>query len=326
MALVAVVLGGGAVAALALLLGRVALQRRLRVLLTLDAVTGAASTAQDDGPAPPERRRGSPMQALRGALDRGGQVLLRGPLQRWAEGWLRGTGLPLRPSEFLGLCALGLLCGWGLGAVLPVPGFVRLLLAVLGPVAPLIHARLSRQRRRARLSAQLGDALLTLGNGLRAGHSLLQALANVGEQSPPPLGAEFARLLREISAGIPVDEALARLVARTDNPDLELLVTAVLVQREVGGNLAEILDNISETIRARIAVQSHLRVVTAQSRMSGWVVGLLPVAVFALTTLIAPEIESTLTSDPAGRIIAVAAVVLEVGGMLAIRSVVSVKY
>ena len=167
---------------------------------------------------------------------------------------------------------------------------------------------------------------MTLGNGLRAGHSLMQALDNAAAQSADPLGPEIARLLREVAGGIPMEEALQRLLARTANPDLELLVTAVLVQREVGGNLAEILDKIASTIRSRVGVQNHLRVITAQSRLSGWVVGLLPVVVFAITTLITPQIEHTLTHDPMGRMVGIAAIVLEGMGLLAIRQIVSVKY
>jgi tight adherence protein B len=321
---VTALLAAAALACGGLAAGRHLLRGRLRILLALRAAAGAEPEA-DPEPSARRRRTGS-AAALRAALQRAGGFLLRGPVQRWAERCLRGTGLPLRPEEFLGLCAAGLVAGWGLGVLLPLPGFVRLLLAVLGPVSPPLYARRARQVRTARLSTQLGDTLMTLGNSLRAGHSLLQAVANAADQAAPPLGPELARLLREIAAGIPMDEALGRLLARTANPDLELLVTAILVQREVGGNLAEILDKISATIRARVSVQSHLRVVTAQSRMSGWVVGLLPVAVFAITTLIAPQIESTLTHDPLGRLVAGAAVILEVGGLLAIRKVVSIRY
>ena len=314
-----------ATVALALLaLGRLALRGRLRVLTALRTVRvgehESVPPATDLGP------RSGPGTQLRAAVKRAAGALSLGPLQRWAERVLQGTGLPLRPEELLLLIAAGPVAGWLVGAMLHLPGFVRILLVAAGPVLPPLLCRRARTSRIQRVSTQLGDVLMTLGNGLRAGHSLLQALDAAATQSPEPLGLEVRRLLREIGAGIPVEEALDRLVTRCANADLELMVTAIRVQREVGGNLAEILDKISATIRARVTVKNHLRVITAQSRLSGIVVAVLPVAVFGLTTLIAPEVEHTLTGDPLGRVVAALAVLLECLGILAIRKVVDIKY
>jgi len=321
--MVSAVLFAAAAAALAgLAMGRFALRGRLRILGALRAVQ--AGTEEPGAAA--AVRRGHAGSSLRAAVKRAAAALSLGPLQRWAERTLQGTGLPLRPEELLLLCAAGPVVGYAAGTVFRLPGFLRLLLLVACPVLPPLFCRQARGARSRRISTQLGDILMTLGNGLRAGHSLLQALDNAAAQSEAPLGPEMRRLLREIAAGIPVDEALERLVGRSANPDLELMVTAIRVQREVGGNLAEVLDKISGTIRARVAVKNHLRVVTAQSRLSGIVVAVLPVAIFGLTTLIAPQVEHTLTSDPAGRAVAVAAVVLETFGILAIRKVVSIRY
>jgi tight adherence protein B len=316
----ALLLAGAAVAAAALAAGRHLLRRRLRLLAGL-------ALAQGLGTPPEAGARPRPGRAdLRRLLRRTGGPLLRGGLRRWAEGCLRGTGLPLRPEEFLGLQAGGLGAAALLATLVPASAFARLCLVALGGAAVPLYARAARQRRLRAISEQLADVLSALGSGLRAGHSLLQALGNVAEQTPPPLGAEFGRLLREVGAGIPMEEALQRLLQRTAHPDLELLVTALLVQREVGGNLAEVLDKIAGTIRARLAVQRQLRVLTAQSRLSGWVVGLLPIAVFAVTTVLAPEVERTLTRDPAGRAVAATAALLELGGVLALRSIASVRY
>ena len=306
-----------------LALGRALAGERLRVLAALSAVRLGLIEPEPQRPAATSPRPG---QRLRAAGRGVGRVLSLGPLRRFAVASLRGSGLPLRPEEFLALCAAGLLTGWLVGSLFALSGFLRLLAIVMGLLATPLTVRRTCQQRTARISLQMGDMLMTLGNGLRAGHSLLQALHGAAGQAAAPLGDELRRLLREIGAGIPVPEALTRMVERAANPDLELLVTAVLVQREVGGNLAEILDKISSTIRARVAVQNHLRVVTAQSRLSGWVVGLLPIGVFGLTTLVAPQVEGVLVHDPLGHIVAIGAVVLEVLGMLAIRRIVTIRY
>ena len=321
---VTLVLLAAAVAAAGMAMGRYGLRGRYRVLVGLHSLVRDPE-AEPEQEAPSGRgRSGSP--GMRRLLRRTGRQLLHGGVQRWAEACLRGTGLPLRPEEFVvvevGMLALGAL----LAATLPIALFPRLCILATAAFGPPLFAGRARSRRSQRVSTQLGDVLMTLGNGLRAGHSLMQALDNAAAQSADPLGPEISRLLREVGGGIPMEEALQRLLARTANPDLELLVTAVLVQREVGGNLAEILDKIASTIRSRVAVQNHLRVITAQSRLSGWVVGLLPVAVFGITTLIAPQVEKTLTHDPIGRIVAIAAILLEVMGLLAIRQIVAVKY
>ncbi len=312
-----------AVFAAGLAVGRSLAGQRLRVLTALRAVRLGGTESEVGRPVVANAR---PTQRLRQAGRGVGRALSLGPLRRFAVASLRGSGLPLRPEEFLALCAAGLVGGWLVGTVFALSGFLRLLAIAAGLLATPLMVRRTCQQRTARISLQMGDMLMTLGNGLRAGHSLLQALHGAAGQASAPLGDELRRLLREIGAGIPVPEALTRMVERAANPDLELLVTAVLVQREVGGNLAEILDKISATIRARVAVQNHLRVVTAQSRLSGWVVGLLPIGVFGLTTLVAPQVEGVLVHDPLGHIVAIAAIVLEALGMLAIRRIVSIRY
>lgn len=315
-------IGGAAAWPLFLWMGRRLAGRRMRVLAALARVRSDGQVLEEL----PARARPSARSNPRQLANRVGRFFLRGPLQTWAERSLRGAGLPLRPEEFLGITAGALVAGWLVGALLPVGTFVRLLLIACGPLLPPLLVRRARTRRIAAISNQMGDALNTLGNGLRAGHSLPQALDAAAIQIPRPLGEELRRLLHETAAGIPMDEALDRLVARAANPDLELVVTAIRVQRAVGGNLAEVLEKISATIRARVAVQAHLQVITAQSRLSAWIVGLLPIGVFALTTVLAPNVAHTLVADPLGRILAAMALVLEGIGVLVIRRIVSIRY
>lgn len=316
----AILLGAAACALGAAAAVRRALRTRWRILLALEALRSDPAPHQ-----PPEQRTAHNRSPLRAAMGRAGGALSLGPMRRWAERCLQGTGLPLRPEELLLLCALAPVAGYGLGAVFGL-GALRWVLAPAGLLVPPLLCRQARGSRSHRLSIQLGELLLGLGNALRAGHSLPQALENASAPCGPPLGPEMQRLLREVAAGIPLDEALDRLVARTANSDLELLVTAIQVQRSVGGNLAEVLDNISGTIRARVEIKNHLRVVTAQSRLSGIVVSVLPLGVFGLTLLVAPQVERTLLTDPLGRILGVIAVVLELIGILAIRRIVAIRY
>lgn len=308
--------------------GRLLLRHRLRVWSALSVVLrdGAAEEAAASVAPEAATARGGGIVRLRGMLRRAAAVLSLGPLRRWAERSLRGSGLPLRPEEFLAIALGAPLALWVLGGIARLPGFAHIVLTMLGLVALPLLARRARARRDAAVSDQLGDMLTTVGNGLRAGHSLLQALEGAARSTPAPLGDELRRLQRETVAGISLTEALVRLKDRTGNQDLELFVTAVLVQHQVGGNLAEVLDKISGTIRARVQVQSHLRVVTAQSRLSGWVVSLVPVLVFAVTSLIAPQVERTLTATILGRVVAGVAILLELMGAFVISRVIAVKY
>ena len=293
-------------------------RRRLRVLAALAAV--AASEAPEPEPTPPRPRWSWRPRWPRGA---------RGPaaaLLRLGAQALHGTGLPLRPEEFLLLTLGAGLAGGGLGHLLRLGALGQALCAVAGLGAPGLAARRARSRRQAALSAELADALLALAGMLRAGQGLLEAVEALAEDTPPPLGEELRRLRRETVGGIPVEEALWRLVDRTGNRDIELWVTAVLVQRQVGGSLAEVLEQIADTIRARVALRERLRVVTAQSRLTAWVLSVLPVAVFLLLAALDPGLERPLWATPLGRLLASLAAALELLGIVAVRRVADVRY
>ncbi len=127
-----------------------------------------------------------------------------------------------------------------------------------------------------------------LVNSLRAGYSILQAMEAVAEEMAPPASEEFRRVVREVQLGVSMEDALNNLLRRVPSDDLDLMVTAMNIQREVGGNLAEVLDSISFTIRERVRIQGEIRALTAQGRYSGYIVSLLPVLVAFLIYLINP--------------------------------------
>lgn len=191
----------------------------------------------------------------------------------------------------MGLCSLS----W------PLPAPVRVLLAVLGFGLPWMLVRRARQRRLLRIEQQLPEAADFIARALRAGHSFSNVLQIVGNELPEPLSGEFRIAREEINYGVPMNEALHGMAARIPLTDLRYLIIAVLIQRESGGNLAEILGNISGIIRARLKLVAHVRVLSAEGRMSAWILSLLPFAVLGLMVASNPQYVSPLWTDPKGQ-------------------------
>jgi len=150
---------------------------------------------------------------------------------------------------------------------------------VVGFFVPTIYVRRQQGRRLNKFDNQLADMLSLMVNGLRAGYSTMQAMEAVSKELPAPISDEFRRVVQEMQLGIPMDTAMENLTRRIPSRDLDLVVTAINVQREVGGNLAEILDTISHTIRERVRVKGEIRVLTSQVMMSGRVLAIMPVGV-----------------------------------------------
>ncbi len=215
---------------------------------------------------------------------------------------LQRADLRIKSSEWV-LAVLGI--GLLLGVILALRyGVVWVFFVGFGGVWFLSGFYLRfRQRKRTRaFNNQLGDTILLLSNALKAGYSFSQALTTVSKSAGPPIGEEFARATREIQLGIPVDDALNHMVERNKSEDFDLLVTAVQIQRVVGGNLAEILDTIAHTIRERIRIQGEIRTLTAQARFSGWIITLLPVGLAGFLSLISPDYFHPMFTQTAGRI------------------------
>src|SRR5207247_3551583 len=213
---------------------------------------------------------------------------------------LGAADLKLKPSEYLGIWAGTTI---GLPVVLFLLGFVvkslqNPLVLLLGLIVGFFVPRLWLGRRKSgRLKAfnkQLPDTVTLIANALRAGPSFLQSIELVVRESRPPVSTEFGRVIREVNLGLPFDVALENMVQRVKSEDFELMATAISIQHQVGGNLAEILDSIAFTIRERVRIQGEIRTLTAQQRMSGLVVGLLPIALFVFLSLIAPTFMAAL--------------------------------
>jgi tight adherence protein B len=197
---------------------------------------------------------------------------------------------------------------------------------VLGAMGPYLYVRWRKKRRLLKLETQLPDAIDLIARAVRAGHPLSEGLRMVAEEAPDPLASEFRVTFEEQKFGLPFEEALLGLGDRVEIVDVRILITGILVQREVGGNLSEILEQIAETMRARFALKRQVRVYTAQGRMSGYTLAALPILVGGMIALINPGYLSTLFQQTLGQALLVGALVLQGIGFLWIRRIVDVRY
>ena len=213
--------------------------------------------------------------------------------QRLARALARAD-LKFKIGEFIvlviGLTILGAILGWYLGGgarltaeasliekLANIPAII--LGAGIGFFSPILYVKRQQGRRLIKFDNQLADMLNLMVNGLRAGYSNMQAMEAVSREMPPPIADEFRRVVQEMQLGVKMEDALDNLTRRIPSRDLDLVVTATNVQREVGGNLAEILDTISHTIRERIRVKGEIRVLTSQVMLSGRILSIMPIAV-----------------------------------------------
>ena len=248
------------------------------------------------------------------------------PLKKWVEKELTRADLPLRGDEFLvfsfaAIFTATLLAFFSTGSLM-----LALMVLVIFVPLPYLFIQRARVKRLSKINAQIGDALLIIANSLRSGFSFLQAMDLVRKEMPDPIAKEFGRTFQEISLGTPTEQALQNMSERVHSDDLEMVVTAVLIQRQVGGNLAEVLDKIAHTIRERIRIKGEIKTLTAQGRISGLIVGLLPVALVALFYMINPGYISILFTTKTGIFMVGAAVVAQTLGFLMIRKIVDIKY
>ncbi|HEY6537631.1 MAG TPA: type II secretion system F family protein [Candidatus Dormibacteraeota bacterium] len=227
---------------------------------------------------------------FRSQVERGSQAtggVKRPRTVQLAESLARAD-IKLRPTEWY-------LIRVGVVVVLALVGFAinrnlifAAVLALIGLVIPPIVLRYRAAKRLNRFNDQLGDTLILLSNALKAGYSFPQAMASIARSAPPPTSEEFARATREVQLGVTTDAALSHMVARIHSEDLDLVVTAVQIQRVVGGNLAEIFDNIAFTIRERIRIKGEIKTLTAQARTSSYIITGLPIGLGLILEAINP--------------------------------------
>jgi tight adherence protein B len=196
---------------------------------------------------------------------------------------------------------------------------------VIGFIVPRTLLKLRQTRRLNAFNDQLGDTITLLANSLRSGYSLLQSMEMVARELPAPMCEEFERVTREIGLGLSNQEALNNLLRRIQSDDLDMMITAINIHHEVGGNLAEILDTIGHTIRERVRIKGEIRTLTAMARYSGYLVSILPVAVAGLLFVMNGEYMSGLWEDPCGVRMIIAAAIGMFLGWIVIRRVVNIE-
>jgi tight adherence protein B len=269
-----------------------------------------------------------------GALRQGGREggvfsnLAKGNLSEALALQLERADLTISPGEYIAL-RLGLAAVGFIGPMVflgGVTGLVAALVAALvGYNAPKFYLNQRRQSRIDKLNAQLPEALMMLSNSLKAGFGLLQALSTSIEQLSHPLSTEFARTIHEMNIGSNAEEALIGLSERSGSYDLDIVVTAILVQRTVGGNLGEILDTVGDTMRERIRIRGEIQTLTAQQKLTGLVIGALPIGVGVLFSVLSPGYIDPLFTTLMGKMMLGAAVTLEIVGLLVIRRVLNIE-
>jgi Flp pilus assembly protein TadB len=235
------------------------------------------------------------------------------------------AGVALRAEEFITIWILS-------GAVIPAialflktPSTICIGLVIVGVAAPISWVTIKRNKRLAVLGTQLSDALTIICNALRVGQSFQAAMKNVADEMEEPISREFMRVYRETQYGMPLETSLGRLVSRTKNSDLELMSSAVIIQRQIGGNLAIILQNISDTITQRVQIRGEIHTMTSAGRMSGYIIGALPAFIILLLMFINPGYIDMFFTTETGRIMMGVSVVLELIGFFFVNKIVNIK-
>lgn len=243
---------------------------------------------------------------------------------RLIEHKLIQAGLPMRGAEFMVICVVVALVVAGVFLILGGKIVLSLLGAILGFGMPFLILKLKIEQRKQAFIDQLGDTMVLIANALRTGYSFMQTVDMVAREMPKPISEEFARVLKEMNLGVTTEDALNNMAKRVNSDDLDLVITAVLIQRQVGGNLAVVLDSIANTIRERIKIKGHIQTLTAQGKISGIIVGLLPLVIGGVIYLINPEYIKVLFVHPMGKAMLIAGAVSQFIGIMIIKKIINI--
>ncbi len=238
---------------------------------------------------------------------------------------LARADLKLKVSEYILINIASIILFALLGQLIFRSPLLALASGVFGYFAPRLYVKRRQQQRLNAFNDQLGDAINLLANSLRSGYSLLQSLETVSREMSPPLATEFARVVQEVGLGLSIEQALANMLRRVRSDDLDMMVTAINIQHEVGGNLAEILETISFTIRERVRIKGEIRVLTAQQMLTAYIISFLPVGLGLILYAINHEYIGLLFSEPCGWIMVVVGAIIITAGYIIIRKIVAIE-
>ena len=237
---------------------------------------------------------------------------------------LAQASIKLTVAEYLIMNALSIVVVGALSFLL-FRDFLAIFGFILGAFLPRIVVNILKGRRLKEFNDQLGDTINLRVNGIRSGYSMPQAMETVANDMPPPVSEEFQRVTLEIGLGVPLEDALNHMVRRVRSDDLELMITAVNVSYEVGGNLAEILDIISHTIRERVRIMGEIKTLTAQGQITGWVLSLLPFGLTGILYLLNKEYMGRMFKVPCGWIMLGVSVVIITAGFFAMQKITKIE-
>lgn len=239
---------------------------------------------------------------------------------------LETAGITISGDEYLRLWIMAALIPSVLVILFGGSGITALAVSVLGIMIPPVLVGNAKKKKAALFDKQLGEALLIMSNSLRAGYTFQQSMDSIARDMQPPISDEFKLVIREIDMGAPMETALKHMVERTQNDDVNILVSAVLISSQVGANLADVLDNISGTIKGRLEMKEQVQVLTAQGRLSGLIVGGIPIFLFLMFMIINPSYIGGFISTPLGIGMLMIGVVMEVLGFIVINRMIDIKY
>ena len=237
---------------------------------------------------------------------------------------LARTDVPMTAAEFalimIGVAAGGFVLGWWRLGLLP-----GVAIGLVAGYLPIIYLRTQAAGRRVKFGEQLPDALALLVGALRTGYGLLQAMEMLVSQMPVPMSVELSRVVRLVGLGVPMQRALGEMARRMVSDDLDLVVTAISVQYELGGNLAQTLDTITETIRDRVRIKREIRSLTGQQRATAYLLAIMPVATGAILYVINPEYMSRLFAPGLIRILPIGAALMVALGFVVMNKIIAIE-
>lgn len=268
-----------------------------------------------------ERQRGRRESPVGAAVDRAvaGRSFAHNLATQLAQANLKWTVGEFLTFTVLAAVLLGFLC-YALHRYILIPVGI-----IGGFFLPRVYLGMRKSQRLKDFNDQLGDALNLIVNSLRAGYSTTQALEVISNEMPAPISEEFGRVVLELQLGVAFDAAMANLLRRVPSADMDLVITAMSVQREVGGNLAEVLDAISFTIRERVRIKGEIKTLTAQGRMTGYVITALPFGLTILIYTMNPDFMSALFTDPCGWVMIGLSLFLITIGYIVIKKIVDIE-
>lgn len=252
-------------------------------------------------------------------------LAVRLPSLRTVDRMLQQAGMTWTLQTFV-LLTLAFGVGLALSGLMLTQSFLAgLVIAAIGASLPYMFVRMRRKKRLGAFEEQLPEAIELIGRALRAGHPLSSGFKMAADDSSEPVAGELRRVFEEQRFGLPVPDSLLNMADRVGLMDVRILVTAILIQREVGGNLAEILDNLAKVVRERFTIRRQLRVFTAQGRMTGYLLAALPLLLFAILWNMNADYMRILFTDPIGKLVVTVALVMQVAGYIWIRKVVDIE-